>query len=169
MTDTKLNQNIENVDEIKLSTLAALGLSGALLSGPSTSGADARGIRNNNPGNIKKSSIEWKGATGNDGTFVTFASPEDGIRALARILSVYNSKYNLSTVRQIINRWAPPSENKTDKYVEFVAGKLGKKPNDQIDFKNKNELANLISAIIQYENGRVPYDKTTIINGINKL
>lgn len=150
------------------SLLPSIGLAGALAFAPDVSGA-SRGIRNNNPGNIVKSSIQWKGAVGNDGSFVKFASPEDGIRAMAKIIRVYESKYNLTTIRQIISRWAPPTENQTEKYIDFVSKKMNKKPDEKLNLQLNSELATLLSAIIQFENGSVPYSKETIIKGIEKL
>jgi hypothetical protein len=156
----------EVLHEIKMGTMAALGLGAAMLVSPGNFAGQSRGLRNNNPGNIKKSTIQWKGAVGDDGTFVKFATPEDGIRALARIIMVYNEKYNLYTIEQIISRWAPPSENNTKKYIDFVSNKMGKRPKDKIDFKNHGDFAKLIMAIIQFENGKLPYSKDTIVQGI---
>lgn len=129
----------------------------------------SRGIRNNNPGNIKTSKIKWQGAVGNDGSFVTFKTPEHGIRALSKLLNVYSTKYNLNTPSAIINRWAPSVENQTQKYANFVARKLGTKPDAKIDMKDKKVIAQLVKAIIEYENGSVPYDETTIMNAINQI
>ena len=151
---------------MKLKLLLSLGLAISLVT--SAVGGEVRGIRNNNPGNIRKSNIQWKGAIGDDGVFVKFASPEYGIRAMARILRVYNNKYKINTVRGIISRWAPTSENRTDDYVAFVSKKIGKKPDEPIDINNKQELAKLITAIIQKEVGRVPYNHVTILRGIEK-
>lgn len=159
----------EVIQEIKMGTMAALGLGASLLASQGNFAGQSRGIRNNNPGNIKKSSIQWKGAVGDDGTFVKFATPEDGVRALARIIKVYNEKYNLQTIEQIISRWAPSTENDTKSYIDFVSKKVGKHPNDKIDFKNQNEFKKLISAIIQYENGKIPYSSDKITKGINSI
>ena len=151
---------------MKLKSLLPLGLAATLAT--SAIGGEPRGIRNNNPGNIRKSSIQWNGATGDDGAFVKFASPEDGIRAMARVLKVYKNKYNLNTIRGIISRWAPPSENKTEEYISFVSKKLGKKPDEVINIDDNKELAKLVTAIIQKEVGKVPYDDATILRGISK-
>ena len=82
---------------------------------------ETRGIRNNNPGNIEKSkNNKWQGMAESqpDKRFITFTSPEWGIRAIARILINYKDKYDLDTVKKIISRWAPPSENNTGAYVK---------------------------------------------------
>src|SRR3569833_3001877 len=81
-----------------------------------------RGLRNNNPGNIRKTATDWRGeVVGSDSAFETFATPEAGIRALAVLLRNYQRKYGLRTVRAIITRYAPPSENNTESYVSAVA------------------------------------------------
>src|SRR3569623_2606085 len=83
-----------------------------------------RGLRNNNPGNIRKTATDWRGeVVGSDSAFETFATPEAGIRALAVLLRNYQRKYGLRAVRAIITRYAPPSENYTESYVSAVAGR----------------------------------------------
>jgi len=81
-----------------------------------------RGIRNNNPGNIRRNGDPWQGLaeTQGDKEFFTFATPVYGIRALARTLITYQDRHGLRTIRQIISRWAPPVENDTESYVKAV-------------------------------------------------
>ena len=79
-----------------------------------------RGIRNNNPGNIKKNKIEWDGLVSEeeqkDNTFFIFKSPEFGIRALTKILITYRKTHDLYNIWGITNRYAPPFENNTEAY-----------------------------------------------------
>lgn len=126
---------------------------------------EPRGIRNHNPGNIRKGS-EWKGLAAEqpDVSFCSFSSPKYGIRAIGRILLNYERRHHLSTVRGIINRWAPPVENNTDAYVEHVATQLGVDPDLCIPVQYR--LAELVIAIIEYENGYNPYDHKTILQGV---
>lgn len=121
----------------------------------------ARGIRNNNPGNIRHSNDKWQGKARDqpDEDFIKFESPEYGIRALARVLIRYYDAYDLDTVRKIISRWAPPVENNTLAYVTAVAEKLGVEPDDQIDVHDYNVMEPLVRAIIEHENGRPPKGK----------
>ena len=84
-----------------------------------------RGIRNNNPLNIRKSADKWQGKAGDDGAFVIFDTPENGIRAAGRLLKTYRDKHGLNTIRGIVNRWAPPNENNTEAYIAFVEQKTG--------------------------------------------
>lgn len=117
-----------------------------------------RGERNNNPGNIRISSTAWQGKViGKDTAFETFATAADGIRAMAKLLRNYQVIYGLNTVRRIIGRWAPSSENNTSAYVAAVAAALGVGPDQAIDLANDAVLAALVRAVIQHENGRVIY------------
>lgn len=127
----------------------------------------ARGIRNNNPGNIRHGD-KWQGLAENqtDSSFCMFTSPEYGIRALAKVLLNYQNKYGLDTVRQIINRYAPENENDTGAYIDSVAGQLGILPDDKINLADKVTLLILIKAIIRHENGEQPYSNETLLNGI---
>lgn len=93
-----------------------------------------RGTRNNNPGNIKYTSLNWKGkvpksantdqrnSQGNP-TFEQFQEMQFGIRALYRLLVTYANKYGIRSVDQIIDRYAPPGENSESaraNYKQFV-------------------------------------------------
>lgn len=131
-------------------------------------GKPIRGLINNNPGNIRFTpNINWAGATGQQGGFVAFETPEAGIRAMATNLLTYSSQYNLNTVQGIINRWAPPKENNTKGYIDKVSTALGVKPNEQIDVRDPATMQSLVAAIIQVENGKQPYPVETIQAGIN--
>lgn len=81
-----------------------------------------RGIRNNNPANIRRG-CNWKGLIRQqkDREFCQFVTMTWGVRALLVTLRTYVVKHKLHTIRQIIYRWAPPLDgNNTEKYVEFV-------------------------------------------------
>jgi len=121
----------------------------------STSGV--RGLRNNNPGNIRKSTDKWQGLAlvQDDPAFFIFTEPKYGIRAIGKILSNYERKYSLRTVRDLISRWAPPVENLTESYVNAVARAVGVAPDATIDVRAN--LPALASAIIRHENGSNPF------------
>ncbi|MER5002585.1 structural protein, partial [Providencia stuartii] len=90
----------------------------------------ARGIRNNNPGNIDYNKANnWKGQLPHDPSieprFCRFESPVYGIRALMALLRTYQRKYGLKTVSGLIDRWAPTNENNTRAYINGVAKELG--------------------------------------------
>lgn len=126
-----------------------------------------RGIRNNNPGNIRHSATRWQGmsAQQTDPAFVQFDTPEYGIHALSKLLDTYASRYSINTVRGIIDRYAPSIENNTAAYVNAVAGALGVSPDQRISIKaNKSAL---VQAIIKHENGAMPYSLATIETGVS--
>jgi len=128
---------------------------------------NTRGERNNNPGNIRLSAANWQGkVAGEDAAFETFTDPQSGIRAMAKLLKTYQTKYNLRTVRQIIYRWAPASENNTESYVRSVAGAMGVGPDDVISLANDAVLTALVTAIITHENGRNIYASADISAGV---
>lgn len=87
-----------------------------------------RGIRNNNPGNIRHGA-NWHGLNPDgrkiDPAFCVFTTSVAGIRALAKVLINYKRIHGLNTVRQIISRYAPPNENQTTAYIQSVAKQLG--------------------------------------------
>jgi hypothetical protein len=116
------------------------------------SGSAPRGIRNNNPGNIRFGKFaQQSGATGKDDKgFAVFQSMEDGIKAAVKLLEGYVAK-GYDTVRAIINRWAPPGENNTSAYVDAVAKKLGISADAHL---NGDQLGGVAQAIFQHENGR---------------
>ncbi|WP_283125503.1 structural protein [Providencia stuartii] len=125
-----------------------------------------RGIRNNNPGNIDyNKNNHWKGQLIYDHSieprFCRFETVEYGIRALILLLQTYRRQYGLTTVSQIIGRWAPNNENNTIAYIQSVADTLGVSPTERIDLNNKAIAINLAKAIIQHENGLQPYDTAT--------
>ena len=94
-----------------------------------------RGIRNNNPLNIRRGKDQWNGlrAQQTDVSFCQFESLEYGWRAAFYLLTrTYYHKYRLYTIRMIINKWAPPNENQTSKYIENVCRLTGIGPDDPI-------------------------------------
>ena len=94
-----------------------------------------RGIRNNNPLNIRKSKDKWKGLslTQNDPSFCQFETLEYGWRAAFYLLTrTYYHKYRLYTIRSIISKWAPPCENNSKAYVENVSRLTGIDPDEPI-------------------------------------
>ena len=134
----------------------------------STAGRLPRGIRNNNPGNIRRNGDPWQGLAERQGDveFFTFKDPIYGIRALARTLIAYQDKHSLRSIRQILNRWAPPVENNTNAYVRAVAAQTGFDADQPLDMHRFNHLKPLLTAIIQHENGQQPYSDTQLTKGL---
>ena len=131
-----------------------------------------RGIRNNNPGNIRHGA-KWKGIDEKsrelDSAFCVFKSPIYGIRALGKLLQNYQSLYDLDTPRKIISRYAPPNENQTQAYIQSVAKQLSITPDTQINLKEEGVLIVFVKAIIRHENGIQPYSNETILEGIRAI
>lgn len=123
-----------------------------------------RGIRNRNPGNIRKSGDRWKGLAPlqSDPAFFVFETPLWGIRAMAVILRNYQRRHRLKSLAQIIGRWAPAGENDTAGYVAAVSKAMNIGPRAQLDLNDAASLRALIAAIIRHENGHQPYDLGTI-------
>ena len=98
--------------------------------------ATPRGIRNNNPLNIRRTAkSQWRGMAEvqSDRDFVRFKSMAWGWRAAFRLLiRTYYHKYRLCTIRSIISRWAPPSENNTRAYIQHVSSLAGIGPDEPI-------------------------------------
>jgi len=133
--------------------------------------AQSRGIRNNNPGNIDYvPANKWRGQLppnpALEKRFARFDTPENGIRALAKLLLTYQTKHGLKTVAQIIGRWAPATENNTNAYAEAVAKAMGVTSYANIDLRSPAMLRPMVAAIIQHENGYNPYIKGEIDEGV---
>jgi hypothetical protein len=116
-----------------------------------------RGIRNNNPGNIRKSfTTFWKGALSpvdnTDPAFEQFKTYEYGVRALIKNLVYYISKKGLNTVELIISTYAPAIENDTEAYINRVTRYTGFS-RKQLLIAEKATLKKLCKAIILVENG----------------
>jgi hypothetical protein len=126
-----------------------------------------RGERINNPLNIEKSANKWQGLAviQPDSRFAAFISPEYGIRAFIKILRTYYYTYRLTTLTQIINRYAPPVENDTGSYVRSVSQATGIQPLQTFAF-NYDNLLKIAKAMIKHEQGRVIYSDLVISEGV---
>lgn len=115
-----------------------------------------RGIRNNNPLNIRISGNNWKGkcTTNTDGEFEQFTDIVYGIRAAMIIVRTYISRHQCNTPRSIISRWAPESDhNNVKAYVAYVWDHAGLAPDAPIGFSEKRKVVNLVYAMAQFECG----------------
>jgi hypothetical protein len=136
-----------------------------------------RGFRNRNPGNIDHvPSNRWQGladppiepppANGGRPRFARFTSHEYGIRALAMLLTTYQDRHGLRTIRGIVSRWAPGNENDTEAYIAAVARRMDRHPRATLDLHRHADLRPLVEAIIHHEIGGNPYDAATIDAGL---
>ena len=132
-----------------------------------------RGYRNNNPLNIRYNpSNKWQGevSKNTDGTFEQFTTMAYGYRAAFVLLRKYINTYGLHTVTEIINRWAPPTENNTSGYISRVIGTNGWTASQIINANNKDDMCKLVYAMALVENGySVLPNMEEIIKGWNLL
>lgn len=129
----------------------------------------ARGIRNNNPGNIRKGE-NWEGLdkekTKEERDFCVFKDAFWGIRAMCRILLNYERMYGICTVQSIITRYAPTFENDTTRYMEFLCKRLNVDKKQKLNLTQPEVMIELIKALIVYENGGNPYTDAEIRQGM---
>jgi hypothetical protein len=115
--------------------------------------SQVRGIRNNNPGNIRKTGIKWAGevSPGTDASFEQFKTMAYGIRAM--LVDIINKhKKGLDTIQELINVWAPPFENDTNAYVNNVAARAGI-PRSSVFSPTKDNFIKIAKAMAYSENG----------------
>lgn len=130
-----------------------------------------RGERNNNPANIRISNAAWRGKINpsQDADFEQFTEVFYGIRAAAELFLNYHRLHGLSTVAQLIGRWAPGNENDTGAYVLDVCKRMAVAADDVLDFTDASVLASLVSAVIYHENGENPYVSAQISEPVSEL
>jgi hypothetical protein len=114
-----------------------------------------RGLRNNNPGNIQKSSTKYNGEIipSTDKTFKQFKSMDYGYRAMFKLLDFYQTHYNIMTIRGMITRWAPPIENNTLSYINTVSARSCIGEDIRITTKNHDVMIPIVEAMSFHENG----------------
>lgn len=117
-----------------------------------------RGLRNNNPLNIRISASNWRGkiVPSSDPAFEQFENIFWGIRAALYLVRVYLSpKYRCRYVKEVINKWAPPVENNTENYIQVVLSQSGIKANEILEPRNKNQMCRLVWAMAFVEVGQL--------------
>ena len=125
-----------------------------------------RGIRNNNPLNIRHNADVFQGETkGNDKSFKTFSTMSYGYRAAFVTLATYNAR-GWNTIEKIIARWAPPIENDTEKYIANVEKWSGVSRSKELTVAGGADYVMIVSAMSVVENG-VTADINQIIEGFN--
>ena len=114
-----------------------------------------RGIRNNNPLNIRVGN-NWKGEVANpsDHTFEQFTEMKWGVRAAFIVLRNYIVRHKCNTIRKIISRWAPANENNTQAYIATVSQRANLKPDEVINVDNTCQMIALLLAMCFVENGQ---------------
>lgn len=126
----------------------------------------SRGLRNNNPGNIRLGKVCYKGEKmkSSDKAFRQFESVEWGYRAMFVLLHTYALKHNCHTLREMINRYAPPSENHTENYIRRVAHATHLSPEEAISTTDEGVMTAVVAAMSEVENG-IKADMAAIWHG----
>ena len=114
-----------------------------------------RGLRNNNPGNIRVNNDLFQGEVrpSRDKSFKQFETMAYGYRAMFKILRNYLRIYKLDTIRKMIGRWAPENENNTSAYVSLVSSYSGIGADDLISF-DREQMIRIVAGMSKVENGR---------------
>lgn len=121
---------------------------------PPAPGKMSRGLRNNNPGNIRPVRNQP-----NDGAFAIYRTPEEGWGALGRQLKGY-ANAGLDNVASIISKYAPSSENNTGAYIQSVTANMSKRLGSDVgaltrlDLSDPRVLKALMQSITGHENFR---------------
>lgn len=141
-----------------IAAVVAMGAAGKkdAVVGPGDNDNLPRGVRNNNPGNIRMNAAnDWEGKIpinqNTDGEYEQFTEYVYGVRAMIILLQTYKDKYDLITIRDIISRWAPPPKNPTVEYINFISDFTGYGPDIGYNFDIDN-LYYLVAGIGKFEN-----------------
>ena len=130
-----------------------------------------RGYRNNNPLNVRKNAANaWKGKVvpGSDPAFEQFITMAYGYRCALYLLRKYIGQ-GFNTIRKIVGKWAPPSENNTTGYINNVSARTGINADTVIDRNDREKLCKIAYAMAWSENGRPPASMEDIYAGWNLL
>lgn len=116
---------------------------------------ETRGMRNNNPCNIRINTDKFQGEVqpSQDKEFKQFETAAYGYRAAFRILRTYINNYGLNTIRKIISRWAPKNENHTENYIRVVSERSGIPADDPVYADNREMMVRIVAAMSFVENG----------------
>lgn len=129
-----------------------------------------RGLRGNNPGNIRINKDLFNGEVrpSRDKSFKQFETMAYGYRAMFRILRNYYNNYKLDTIRKMIGRWAPPNENHTETYIQSVSSYAGIPADDRININDREQMIRIVAGMSKVENG-IEADMSDVIAGWNLL
>lgn len=134
-----------------------------------------RGVRNNNPMCIKRSKAnKWLGEVpeeqSTDPVFEQYISPEYGIRAGAYLIVKFYRTQKVNTIRKLITKWAPKSDNNdTDSYINFVSRKTSIPPDEPVDFTDFDILKSVVEAIIAFECAGYKYPDHVVSRGLEMI
>lgn len=133
------------------------------------------GLRNRNPGNLRASAVgqKWLGEVAANKGFAVFDTMQHGIRAATKQLLVYQEgRRQLRTIAEMISTWAPPTENRTQSYIDYVSKSCELDPDTPVSLRDWSTAYWMVRAICEMENGRQTFnehvDEQTLQEGIQE-
>lgn len=112
-----------------------------------------RGMRNNNPLNIRHTYVYWRGEVSEpNAIFCRFKSNIYGLRAGLKLIFNYNQLYGINTLERLIARWAPSCENSTEDYINVVSASSGVPRSEPLTY-TKEEIKAIMKSMIIVECG----------------
>ena len=129
------------------------------------------GVQRNNPGNLRSDGVtRWLGANlPGKGEFLTFDTPHNGFRALARTLYNYGKRHGINTLYGVVRRYAPASENDVASYLSSLESSTGWDRKRNIDLTDESVLQTLVPLIARQEIGSSwlgNYDASSVSNAV---
>lgn len=119
-----------------------------------------RGIRNNNPLNIRKG-CNWRGErpTQMDREFEEFSSMEFGVRAAIKLICNHingrtGQRRPCDNLAKLIDVWAPPTENNTGAYIKTIEQLTGIHRYQRIYANNREMVSRIVQAMAKVETGQ---------------
>ena len=117
-----------------------------------------RGLRNNNPLNIRHGKNQWLGMAEQqtDKAFVQFKARKYGYRAAFKLLRTYIEKRGANTIGKIIARWAPSADgNNTQAYIDYVSRTAGIPADEPLRFQDQQAMVDVVRSMAQMESGLI--------------
>lgn len=112
----------------------------------------------NNPANMRHYNQGWYGEKTkglNQGDFLKFDTPHNGLRAASRCITTLGSRAPGGfTISNIIPRFSPRSENNTNNHIANISSISGIGKDQVIDPKNDGQMVDLLRGVIGAESGR---------------
>ena len=117
--------------------------------------SSVRGLRNNNPGNLRRTNEKWQGkvpfSQSTDNEFEQFITVAWGLRAMYKNMITHIGR-GKNTISKLISVYAPPNENDTQAYVNQVAQSVGISATATLT-ANSETIIKLAKAMVRVELG----------------
>ena len=125
-------------------------------------GGESRGIRTNNPGNLVKTNIQWKGEiVCEDKVNECFTHHKYGIRAMVKTLKQYYYRDQIRSIAGFVNQYGPRGQEYSKQRQDYTSF-LMKRVSVVCGESYRSFLYKLVPAIIHFENGKQPYKEKEI-------